>query len=140
MDVHDWGAFVRGRWDWKKGGYEAGFPRSCGFTDVDAAIEFDGRALKIEAKHWDGLGIIPQVDPGQLRYLRDEARRGVTVLIVHGCGPCNDPWAVKRLQPGTADLEFFDWRSEPSKNERRSRLKHLIDEAMGLDARGAGAA
>ncbi len=70
-DVRDWGKFVRGRWDWSRGGYERGFPRGCQFTDVDAAIEFDNRGLVIEPKHYDGVGPLP--DPysatGQLLFL-----------------------------------------------------------------------
>lgn len=133
MDVKDWGAFVRGRWDWSRGGYENGFPRGCQFTDVDAAVEFDGRALVIEAKHFDGIGMLPPLSEGQKRFLKDEASRGKTVFALWGCGPCNDPWAIKNIGTG----EFHDWRTIPDKLERRQLLKQLIDQALGLNCEAA---
>ncbi len=127
-DINDWAAFVRGRWDWTKGGYERGFPRGCQFTDVDAAVEFDGRSLVMEAKHWDGQGPIPRLSEGQRLFLLDEVRRGKTALVVFGCGSCNDPWAVRSMNTG----KLHDWRDIITKEERRLRLKLLIDQAMGL--------
>jgi hypothetical protein len=130
-DIRDWGKFLRGRWDWTSGGYETGFPRGCQFTDLDAAIEFDGRALDIETKHHDGEeGEFPQISWGQLRFLRNEVQLGKTAIILFGCGPCNDPQGVWVLAPGMVDRKE-DWRGRP-KDERRKLLKYEIDKAMGL--------
>lgn len=132
-DIRDFGAFIRGRWDWTKYGYERGFPRGCQFTDLDAAVEFDGRRLLIETKSYDGSGIIPKPDGGQLRFLRDEAGLGKTVLILYGCGVCNDPYAIHQIYRRAGDDRFEDWRGF-EKEERRKLLKQEIDRAMGLSA------
>lgn len=131
-DIRDWGAFIRSRWDWTRYGYEHGFPRGCQFTDLDAAIEFDGRRLLIETKSWDGTGIVPKPAPdsGQLRFLRDEAGLSKTVLILYGCGACNDPYAIHQIFRRPPD-RFEDWRGL-EKEERRKLLKQEIDRAMGL--------
>jgi hypothetical protein len=130
-DVRDWGAFLRGRWDWTKHGYEKGFPRGCQFTDLDAAVEFDGRRLKIETKSYDGTAIIPKPSGGQLYFLRDEAARdGSTVLIVYGCGVCNDPYAIHQINARPPD-RFEDWRGR-DKDIRQKLLKQEIDRALGL--------
>lgn len=131
-DVKDWGAFIRGRWNWTRFGYEKDFPRGCQFTDLDAAVEFDGHRLLIEAKLWDGTGIVPKPGPddGQLRLLRDEAGLGKTVLILYGCGVCNDPYAIHQIYRRPPD-RFEDWRGL-DKEERRKLLKQEIDRAMGL--------
>ena len=127
-DIRDWGSFIRTRWDWTKNGYEIGFPRHCAFTDVDAAIEFDGRFLLIEAKQNDGLAPIDMPPAGQLMALRREVQLGKTVLILYGCGVCNSPQAVRILgTPG----ELLDWRGRPL-TERRLLLKAVIDNAMGV--------
>jgi len=132
-DVRDWGAFIRGRWDWTRHGYEKGFSRGCQFTDLDAAIEFDGRSLVIEAKQYDGTGMLPEVDMGQRLFLRDEAKRGKTVFVLWGCGVCNDPYAIKQLAPDRSGDRFEDWRGL-DKEERRKKLKEEIDRALGLVA------
>jgi hypothetical protein len=131
-DIKDWGAFIRGRWNWTRYGYEAGFPRGCQFTDVDAAVEFDGRRLVIETKSYDGTGPIFKPEGGQIRYLRDEAGLGKTVFILYGCGACNDPYAVHQIMRRPPD-PFHDWRGK-EKEERRKLLKYEIDRAMGLVA------
>lgn len=131
-DIRDWGRFVRGRWDWSKFGYERGFPRGCQFTDIDAAIEFDGKALVIEPKHYDGDGPLGLPPTGQLLFLKAEVRLGKTVLVLYGCGVCNDPYAVYDV----GREEWFQWRDQAgewlSRSERRKRLKNHIDRAMGL--------
>lgn len=127
-DIRDWAKFVRGRWDWTRGGYERGFPRGCQFTDIDAAIEFDGRRLVIEPKHYEGIGDLPGHPPtGQMRFLKDEVSLGKTVLVLFGCGACNDPYAVYDVGRGV----LLDWRGQ-SKAERRAALKQQIDAALGL--------
>ena len=128
-DIRDWGAFIRGRWNWTRSGYERGFPRGCQFTDVDAAVEFDGRSLIIEAKHFDGIGSLPEISNGQRLFLRDEVNRGKTALIVFGCGACDDPHAVYDVARG----QLFDWRGQP-KTIRRYQLKCHINRALGLTA------
>jgi hypothetical protein len=140
-DVRDWGAFIRSRWDWTRFGYEKGFPDGCQFSDIDAATEFQraacGGRLVIEAKAYDGTGIIPSIydakDTGQRLLLRDEAKLGKAVLVVYGCGACNDPYAMHHLGPGRKADRFEDWRGY-GKEERRKRLKHEIDRALGLGA------
>lgn len=137
-DVRDWGRFIRGRWDWTRFGYEDGFPRGCQFTDIDSMIEFDGRGLKIECKPLDPELLLPNRRPplpptGQLRALQAEATHpGSTVLVVYGCGVCNDPYAVYDV----GRKEWHIWRSARGKwddlGARRTRLKWLIDSAMGL--------
>lgn len=122
-DVRDWGQFIRGRWDWKRYGYEAGLPRRCGFGDIDAALELGGRHLIIEAKSWDGEGARPELSFGQgtaLRHLADEKR---TVWVLWGCAGCNNPLAVQSLNSGAE----HDWRELPL-GERRSEMKRLIDD------------
>ncbi len=131
-DIRDWGAFVRGRWDWTKHGYERGFPRGCQFTDVDAAIEFDGHRLIIEPKHFDGEGQFPPTPIGQRRYLEDEAALGKTVFVLFGCGACNDPYAVEYFStPPESGQTLYDWRGH-DKPARRERLKRHIDWALGV--------
>lgn len=134
-DIRDWGAFIRGRWNWTRGGYEKDFPRGCQFTDIDAAVEFDGYRLLIEPKHFDGEGELPELPPlGQLRFLRDEAKLGKAVFVLYGCGACNDPWGVRWIsEPCPPGGPEFDWRDLP-KAERRARLKRHIDWALGLSA------
>lgn len=133
-DIRDWARFIRGRWDWTRFGYEKGFPRGCQFTDVDAALEFGGDRLVIEPKQYDGVGPVPDLPPtGQLRYLQDEAKLGKTVLVLYGCGVCDDPYAVYDV----GRKEWFIWREDETcewldKQERRSRLKRHVDRAMGL--------
>lgn len=127
-DIRDWGAFIRGRWEWTKQGYERGFPRGCQFSDVDAVIEFDGRTLFIETKAYDGEGDLPFVPRGQDRLLRHLAEQpDTTVLLLYGCGCCNAPYAVRNMGPD----QFHDWRGLPT-SERRKELKLLIDKAMGV--------
>lgn len=131
-DVRDWGQFARGRWDWTRGGYEGGFPRGCQFTDVDAAVEFDGRRLIVEAKSYDGVGVLPGLPAtGQLAFLRDEARLGKRVFVLYGCGPCNDPWAMHEITDGPPPYRFVDWR-KLDKPARRAALKTEIDWALGV--------
>lgn len=120
--------FVRGRWNWTRFGYEKGFPRGCQFTDVDAAVEFDGRRLVLEPKHYDGIGPLPAGPPtGQMLYLRDEVKLGKVVLVLFGCGVCDDPYAVYDV----GREQLFDWRGD-DKARRRKRLKRHIDRALGL--------
>jgi len=127
-DVRNWASFIRGRWDWTRFGYEAGFPRGCQFTDVDAVVEFDGRALMIEGKQWDGEGDRPdKPSTGQMLYLKYEVEAGKTVLVLFGCGCCNNPWAVYDVGRD----EWFDWRGLELA-DRRTRLKHHIDRAMEI--------
>lgn len=131
-DIRDWGRFVRGRWDWTSGGYEAGFPRRCQFTDIDAAIEMDGRELIIEPKHHDGLGPMSYPDDGQLLFLRNEIRRGASVIVLYGCGPCNSPWGARVLGLRKERDHWLDWRDIPDVRKRRRLLKAEIDRALGL--------
>lgn len=133
-DIRDPVRFMEGRWDWTRGGYEAGFPRNCQFTDVDASIEFDGHRLVIECKQWDGTGIgIPKRPlTGQSRFLRDEVALGKTVFVVYGLGrPHNDPFAMRIYGDTFDDDKTVDWRSY-GQEERRVRFKRYIDWAMGL--------
>lgn len=131
-DINDWAAFIRGRWDWTRGGYEKGFPRKCQFTDSDATIEFDGQCLEIECKHHDGIGSCEYPDTGQLLSLRDKVRRGITVFILYGCGPCNSPQALRILGDQKSEDYFEDWRQVADITERRKLLKEAIDIALGL--------
>lgn len=126
-DIWNWPAFIRGRWMWTTFGYERGFPRGCGFGDLDAALEFDGKALVIEAKAFDGIGDPPPIPTGQRRNLEHEASLGKTALLLYGCGACNDPLYVVNIGTG----KRYDLRRLP-KLKRRAELKFLIDEAMGL--------
>lgn len=132
-DVRDWGAFIRGRWNWKRFGYEKDFPRTCGFTDVDAAVEFDGKALLIETKHYDGIGALPGLPSnGQLWFLQDEVKRGKYVLVLYGCGVCDDPYAVYDVG-GKQWFKFLDGDGKwQDKEERRRQLKRHINFALGL--------
>lgn len=131
-DIRDWGKFIRGRWDWTASGFEKNFPRGCQFTDVDAAVEFDGRMLLIETKHHDGVGSCEYPDTGQLLALRAEVKLGKTVFILYGCGPCSSPQALRILGKKRPDDRFIDWRGIPSIEERRKLLKYQIDLAQGL--------
>lgn len=138
MDVRNWGSFIRGRWDWQRFGYEDGFLRGSGFSDLDAVVEFDGRRLLIEAKSYDPAAphpanIIPKPEGGQLRLLRDEAGLGKVVFVVYGCGVCNDPYAMHQIYRVHGDDRFEDWRGL-DKEERRKKLKYEIDRALGLVA------
>ena len=134
-DIHDWAAFIRGRWNWQRYGYEHGFPRGCQFTDIDAAVEFDGKRLVIEPKHHDGIGPCDYPPQGQLIFLRDEVQLGKVVIVLYGCGVCDSPQAVRILGATKAEDQWKDWRGLPL-DERRRRLKEEIDIALGL----AGAA
>lgn len=130
-DIRDYAAFVRSRWDWHKFGYEDGFPGRCGFGDIDAALEFRNHALVVESKIWDGQGLRPPVQEGQVLLLRDEVNRGKTALIVYGCGICDDPWYIERLT--RVGKRPFDLHNMPL-DERRRALKCEINQAMGLAA------
>jgi hypothetical protein len=131
-DINDWAKFIRGRWEWTRYGYEAGFPRGCQFTDVDAAVEFDGRGLVIEPKHHDGIGPCAYPDTGQLGFLRNEARLGKTVIVLYGCGACDSPQAIRVLGETRTDDRWEDWRGRDVL-ERRRLLKQEIDRAMALE-------
>lgn len=131
-DIRDWGAFVRGRWDWSRHGYEKGFPRGCQFTDLDGAVEFNGQRLVIEPKHHDGLGPCNYPDTGQLLFLRDEVKLGKAVIVLYGCGPCNSPQAIRVLGTDRSSDRFEDWRRGRDLPERRRLLKTEIDRALGL--------
>jgi hypothetical protein len=130
-DIRDWGAFVRGRWDWTKHGYEKGFPRGCQFTDLYGAVEFDGRRLVVEPKHHDGIGPCEYPDTGQLLFLRDEVRLGKTVIVLYGCGPCNSPQAVRVLGRDRTEDRWEDWRGRDL-TDRRQLLKLEFDRALAL--------
>ena len=134
-DIRDWGAFIRGRWDWNRGGFEKGFPRGCQFTDVDASIEFNGWYLLKETKHHDGIGPCEYPSTGQLISLRREVELGKTVFVLYGCGACSSPQAVRILGSSMdkSDDIWIDLRDIPSIEERRKRYKHLIDAALGWD-------
>lgn len=134
-DIRDWGAFIRGRWDWSRYGYEKNFPRGCQFTDVDAAVEFGGKHLLIETKHYEGTGKCKLPAKGQLIFLKREAEFGKTVLVLYGCGACNDPYVVYDVGRD----KWHDWTGYP-KVHRRELLKEKIDAAMGvarLEMKGA---
>lgn len=131
-EIRDWGAFLRGRWDWTRGGFEKGFPRGCQFTDVDACVEFDGKMLVIETKAHDGTGSCEYPPQGQLISLRKEVELGKTVFVIYGCGPCMSPQALRILGLTKPDDQFIDWRNIPSVEHRRGLLKQQIDIAMGL--------
>lgn len=130
-DIKDFAALIRGRWQWKSFGYEESFPRGCGFTDVDATTEFDGRRLVIEPKHHDGTGPCPYPDDGQLGLLRDEVRLGKAVIVLYGCGVCNSPQAARILGTTRKEDAWKDWRGLDIE-ERRKLLKQEIDRALGL--------
>ena len=140
-DIRDWGKFIRGRWDWTRHGYEDGFPRGCQFTDLDAAVEFDGNRLVIETKQYDGVGVLPGdgyppgMGSGQLRFLRDEAALGKIVFALYGCGACNDPYVIYILGAHRSLDRYEDWRGR-SKEERRKLLKAEIDQALSLPREG----
>lgn len=130
-DIRDWGAFIRGRWNWTSYGYEAGFPRGSQFGDVDAVVEFDGRTLYVETKAFDGLGDWPQVPLGQYFLLERLARQANTaVFVLFGCGVCNDPKGLLEIYADSPNHQH-DWRALPLP-ERRAHLKHRIDSALGL--------
>lgn len=137
-DIRDWGAFIRGRWDWTRNGYERGFPRNCQFTDIDASIEFDGKHLIIETKHHDGTGDFPPPYPptGQLIALRSEVSRfGKSVLILYGCASCNTPECLCVLGATRNQDKWHDFRMY-SAEDRRKALKYQIDLALGLVGTG----
>jgi hypothetical protein len=130
-DIENEDQFLEGRWKWTAGGYEDGFPRRCQFTDIDAAIEFDGHALIMECKHHDGKDGFTYPKAGQLRFLRDEVKRGKSVLVVYGVARSNSPWGVWRIGPARKDDVLRDWRGEDL-DLRRKLLKAEIDWALGL--------
>ena len=129
--IRNWASFSRSRWDWTAFGYEEGFPRNCQFSDQDAEVEFDGHWLEIEALTYDGIGEFPTISTGQSIKLRKEASFGKTVIILYGCGVCNDPYGICVLGPMYKQDRLEDWRELP-KPERRKLLKYEIDRAMGL--------
>lgn len=130
-DIRDWGKFIRGRWNWTSFGYEKGFPRGCQFTDIDAATEFNGHSLVIEAKDYDGEGIPGEIPTGQMGQLRDDVKRGKAVFVLWGCACCNDPYILLHVGVQRGGDERLDWRGKP-RDWRRAELKRQIDQAMGL--------
>jgi hypothetical protein len=123
---------ARRRWRWTGGGYEELFPRACAFTDIDAAVEFDGRSLLIEVKHHEGAGYLPAVPPGQLRWLRHEAGiPGRKVFVLYGEAEADSPWVLRRIARDLDGDQWRDWRSLPIE-ERRRRLKTAVNWALGL--------
>lgn len=122
--------FMAGRWKWSSFGYEIGFPRGCQFTDVDAAIEFDGHKLFIEAKECDGVSGFPVLSTGQRLFLSSLVDATTTVLVLYGNATRNDPLGVFDV----GRREKFDWR-QVELDERRAQLKWHIDRAMGVSSR-----
>lgn len=132
-DIRDWGAFIRSRWDWHRLGYEDGWPRGIAFSDTDGWVSVDGgrRRLKLECKLYDGTGIIPKPDGGQLRTFREDATiPGITVLVMYGCPTCDHPFALHQIAARPPD-RFEDWRGL-DKADAHKRLKAEFDRAVGL--------
>lgn len=126
-DIRNWELFKRGRWPWNRYGYEDSFPRGCGFTDVDALVEFGGLRLMIEAKHWTGQGSAAPLPKGQRMALGREAEDdGKTVFVLWGNAEENNPLRIENLTTG----EITDLRRYPIP-VRQDFLRSLIDEAMG---------
>ena len=134
-DIRDPELFMRGRWAWNRYGYEAGFPRRCAFTDVDAVVEFDDRILFIESKYHDGRGPCEYPGIGQVRLLRRLLEiSGSSVFIVYGEATGDSPQAIRVLGDTKAGDMFVDWRGLPT-DVRRTRLKGAIDHALGVGHR-----
>lgn len=130
-DIESWELYKRGRWDWTRHGYEKGFPNGSQFSDIDAAVEFDQRFLMIESKHHELGTPLPRFEGGQRYMYRKLVDRGVTVLVLFGDAPNNDPHAIRTLgktypQDRLTSFERFDIA------DRQWRLKQAIDGAMGL--------
>ena len=130
-DIRDPWAFLRGRCHWSQFGYEEGFPRGCGFSDLDARTGFDGKKLHIEAKHHDGVGSCDYPPTGELMELRDDAKDGRSVFVLYGCGQCNSPQALRIIGAKRSEDQWIDWRGSPVE-VRRKNLKYEIDRAQGL--------
>lgn len=132
-DIRDPAMFMRGRWAWNQYGYEAGFPRKCAFTDVDAVVEFDSRALFIESKYHDGRGPCDYPDVGQMILLRRLLEiSGASVVVVYGDATWNSPWAARIVGRSRPEDVFLDWRGEAAVDSRRANLKRVIDASLGL--------
>lgn len=115
-DIRDWEKFKRGRWDWTRLGYEAGFPRGIQFTDLDATIEMNGHFLFIETKHHEGEGEIPALQTGQRLYLERLAiNPRHLVLVVYGDAAANHVWAVTRFRwrDGMKQVDRYTFRESP---------------------------
>ena len=130
---------MAGRWEWVAGGYEANFPRGCGFTDVDAGTEFGDRALMIECKGRTSIDAdLKPLPEGQRLYLQKMCTMGNHIIVLHGDARTNDPHAIELWYPGPSrrfDADRcprFDMRTWTSIAERRQQLKLLIDKAMDV--------
>jgi len=126
-DIRNWDAFRAGRWDWNRLGYEDGFPRGCGFTDIDAAVEFDGRMLIMEGKWWNGHGEIQPVPVGQRIFLERLTALGIDVRVLYGVPADDNPLALYDVGTRTT----LDWR-DLEIEDRRVALKREINRVMGL--------
>lgn len=124
--VQDIDLFRRGFWEWKAGGYEAGFPRGCGFSDIDGMCEIDGRFLFVEGKFWSGDGDLPILPNGQRQALQRLAcYRNVSVLAIYGHAGSNNPLGASDMCDGRS----IDWRDRPI-HARRLALKRAIDRRL----------
>lgn len=115
-DIANWDAYMRGRWTWTGFRYEDAFPRKIGFSDIDAVVEMDGRFLFIETKHYEGVGLIPQIPRGQELMLKRLAKLpGVRVIVLYGDATLNLPCAAHeyRWVDQMLAVDFYDWRSDP---------------------------
>lgn len=119
-------AIARERWNWTKFGYEQGFPGICQFADIDAVVEFDGRALAIECKHHDGVSGFERLKDGQWRLQRRLVDAGWSAFTLYGDARTNEPWGIWHY----GDRHPRDLR-RMTRRFRREILTDEINKAMG---------
>lgn len=127
-DIRNPARFLAGRWAWTAGGYERNLG-PCGFGDIDAMLERDGRVLFIECKDgdvWNGWTYPPT---GQARALRalaglDDGAH-TTVWILYGIAAVNDPQLLVELDAFKPLDRVRDWRHLGIEG-RRVELERLI--------------
>jgi hypothetical protein len=110
------------------------------FTDIDAAAERHGKFLWVETKQPG-----KDVPMGQLIFLRQLARRGDTVLIVHGTNSTVEditkitPFGEQVYDSADKDTfrqivaDWFRWADKEKDMPPPFKLAQLLQERMGKD-------
>lgn len=120
-DIRDPWAFILGRWNWTRDGYESKLPRGSQIGDLDGFLELSGRHLFIEVKDWHGEGSLPKLPGGQAMALRSLCRHdGQAVLIVYGCPHMNRPYYVERWKGQPIETKVHDFREMDDASARAS--------------------
>lgn len=133
-DIRDPEAFIRGRWAWGAGGYDACFPGRMAIGDIDGMIEVSGHHLIIEAKHAERvLGDASEVLDGmlptgqRLALERLAVKPAITVLLLIGDATTNDPMLLRMMRAGLeVDTDLRAWELEVRREQLRNTFREWV--------------